>query len=135
MIEDIKLYLKTDPFFGVGTIQEIDTETHKYVWGGCLVNKQTGMIDRCVNKAKTCVGDIKYVECVFGGHDSFAIYVADIFMGYITQDFKMQAGISDGSNYWLTGITTSYNILRQERECPKIFDNDFFNIPTKADRI
>lgn len=135
MIENIELYLKSDPFFGMESVQEINTPTHKYVWGGCLVNKETGIIDRYINKAKTAVGDIKYIECVFGGYDSYAIYIADIFMGYITQDFKMQAAISEGSSYWLTGIITSYNILKQEKECPKVFNNEFFNIPTKADRI
>lgn len=118
MIEDIKLYLKEDDFFEVGTVQEINNEYYEYVWGGCLVNKKTGIIDRYINKQKTKVCDVRYVPCIWGGRDSFEVWMHDRFIGYITQDYKFQAPMMQGGGYWLTGITTSYEILR-EREAAR----------------
>lgn len=120
MIEDIKLYLKTDPFFEVSSVQEINNDDYEYIWGGCLLNKHTDQIDRYINKAKTAVADVKYESCVFGGRDSFAVYIANRFIGYITTDYKFQASMSQGGDYWLTGIITSYNIVKEKKESERL---------------
>ena len=118
MIEDIKLYLKTDPFFEVSSVQEIDNDDYEYIWGGCLLNKHTNIIDRYINKAKTAVADVRYEPCIFGNRESYAVYITNKFIGYITTDYKFQASMTQGGDYWLTGIITSYEIIR-EREAAK----------------
>lgn len=119
MIEDIKLYLKTDPFFEVSSVQEIDNDDYEYIWGGCLLNKHTNTIDRYINKAKTAVADVRYEACIFGNRDSYSVFIHNRFIGYITQDYKFQAPMIQGGSYWLTGILTSYEIIREREESRK----------------
>ena len=137
MIEDIKKYLKEDDFFGYGTVQEINNDKYEYVWGGCLLNKQTGQIDRYINKEQTKVADVRYEPCVFGSLDSYAVYIHDRFIGYITQDYKYQAPMMAGGGYWLTGITTSYQIIKERdmiKQKAKEEEDRWFTEFIKGDR-
>jgi len=133
MIERIENYLKKDDFFGYQQVHEINTPTHRYVWGGCLVNKNTGVIDRYINKAATAVAAVEYRECIWGNRESYAIYIAGRFVGYITQDFKFQAPAGQGDSYWLNGIITSHEILEEQKKSEElkkakmiIEDDEFF---------
>lgn len=134
MIEKIENYLKKDDFFGYQQVHEINTPTHRYVWGGCLVNKNTGVIDRYINKAGTAVGVVEYKECIFANREAYAIYIAGRFVGYITTDYKLQAPSGQGDGYWLNGIITSYEILEEQKKSEElkkakmiIEDDEFFN--------
>lgn len=120
MIEDIKKYLKEDDFFGLSSVYEINDSNYEYIWGGCLLNKKTGIIDRYINQKQTKVTDVRYESCVFGGLESWAVFMDDDrFIGYITKDYKFQASMSPNGSYWLNGLIVSYNIIKEREETRK----------------
>ena len=116
MIENIELYLKNDPFFGLEDPCKINTDTHKYVWGNCLVNKNTGVIDRVISKDKKYVGDVTYTDSHYGGIPSFEVRIAGRLVGYVSSDYFYYRSLMEGGNYWLNGIVKSYQILQEEAE-------------------
>lgn len=115
MIEPISNYLKYDPFWG-DNYKAIDCDKYKYVWGGCIYDKEKKIITKYVNKKGTHVADVYYRPSIFEGWDCLEVWVADRFMGYMSYNFNTFAAITAGSDYWLNGIVKSMEIVKEQEE-------------------
>ena len=115
MIEPIENYLKFDPFWG-DNYKAIDCDKYKYIWGGCIYDKEKKIITKYVNKKGTHVADVYYRPAIFEGWDCLEVWVADRFMGYMSYNFTTFAAITAGSDYWLNGIVKSMEIVKEQEE-------------------
>lgn len=113
MIEPIENYLKFDPFWG-DNYKAIDCDKYKYIWGGCIYDKEKEIITKYVNKKGTHVADVYYRPSIFEGWDCLEVWVADRFMGYMSYNFTTFAAVTAGSDYWLNGIVKSMEIVREQ---------------------
>ena len=115
MIEPISNYLKFDPFWG-DNYKAIDCDKYKYIWGGCIYDKEKKIITKYVNRKGTHVADVYYRPAIFEGWDCLEVWVADRFMGYVSYNFTTFAAITAGSDYWLNGIVKSMEIVKEQEE-------------------
>lgn len=115
MIEPIENYLKFDPFWG-DNYKAIDCDKYKYIWGGCIYDKEKKIITKYVNKKGTHVADVYYRPAIFEGWDCLEVWVENRFMGYMSYNFTTFAAITAGSDYWLNGIKKSMEIIKEQEE-------------------
>ena len=123
MIEPIEKYLQFDPFWG-DNYKAINSEKYKYIWGGCIYDKEKKIITKYVNKKGTHVADVSYRPAIFEGWDCLEVWVANRFMGYISYNFTTFAAVTAGSDYWLNGIRKSMEIVKEQEEALKILEQE-----------
>ena len=114
MIEPIENYLKFDPFWG-DNYKAIDCDKYKYIWGGCISDKEKRIITKYVNKKGTHVADVYYRPAVFEGWDCLEVWIENRFMGYMSYNFTTFAAVTAGSDYWLNGIKKSMEIVMEQK--------------------